>query len=415
VVAVGAAAVRPVLHFTARSGWVNDPHAVVWHGGRYHLFFQYVPGSARWAPACQWGHATSFDLVEWQEQEPALVPAHGETGCWSGASMVTGEELQLFYTRVAGEHLGRGVVVRARPDGDSMQWRADPAEPVVGPPHDLDVRHFRDPCILRHDGRWVMVVGAGLSDGTAAAFQYTSDDLVGWEYSGVLCQRSTTESDPVWTGAMWECPQFFRLGDLWVLLVSVWADDQLYDVVAATGSYDGLRFTPTRWQTLTQGDSAYATTSFVDRQGRRCLMSWLREAASFDPNGAVRAGAHSVPYVVLPGDDGRLVLQLHPDVEARFGLAVDAAEAIGATAFEVTITGAQAPGVVCLSDGQVETFRVELGTGDRMVVDADIVEVVRGGGTQAGGVVLAARIPRSGAPLRVTLDSGGAPLVRIID
>jgi beta-fructofuranosidase len=409
VVGVPGPPARPLLHFTARSGWLNDPHAVVWHDGLYHLFFQYVPGTARWSPACQWGHAVSPDLLTWQELAPALTPSTGETGCWSGASVVAGEELQLFYTRVSGEHLGRGAVVRARPDGASPRWRADPAEPVVRPPEDLDVRHFRDPCVFRHDGRWVMVVGAGLSDGTAAALQYTSVDLLRWEYSGVLCHRSASESEPVWTGAMWECPQFFRLGHLWVLLVSVWADDQLYDVVAATGTYDGERFTPTRWQTLSRGDSAYATTSFVDREGRRCVLSWLREAALFDPDHAVRAGAHSLPYVMRPGADGALVLQLHPDVEARFGVVAEPAEAVAATAFQVTLTGAQAPDEVSLVDGDAEVFRTELGAGDRLVVDADIVEVV------TGDSVLAARIARSGAALRVVTGKGAAAVVRVVD
>ncbi|MFT2568526.1 hypothetical protein ACMWP8_29135, partial [Escherichia coli] len=35
---------RPALHFTARSGWINDPHGITWRDGEYHAFFQYVPG-----------------------------------------------------------------------------------------------------------------------------------------------------------------------------------------------------------------------------------------------------------------------------------------------------------------------------------------------------------------------------------
>jgi beta-fructofuranosidase len=56
---------RPVLHLTADRGWVNDPLAPTWDGERYHLFFQYVPGSVEWAPNCHWGHAVSDDLVHW--------------------------------------------------------------------------------------------------------------------------------------------------------------------------------------------------------------------------------------------------------------------------------------------------------------------------------------------------------------
>jgi beta-fructofuranosidase len=399
---------RPSVHFTSEAGWINDPHGIVWQDGAYHLFFQYVPGSAQWAPSCHWGHATSPDLVRWRELEPALTPAAHETGCWSGASVVTDGELQLLYTRVAGEHPGRGEIVRARPDAELRRWRADPVAAVVGPPADLDVRHFRDPCVVRHDGRWVMVVGVGRADGTAAAAQYTSADLVQWDYTGILCERSRTETDPVWTGSMWECPQFFPLGDAWVLVVSVWADDVLHDVVAAIGAYDGERFTPRRWQTLTRGDSAYAMTSFVDREGRRCVLSWLREGASFDPSAAVRAGAHSLPYVVRLGERGRLTLELHPDVDLLRGPSAAVGEPVAATAFEVTVIGAGAPSVVRLRDGESEVFRVDLGPGDRMIVDADIVEVL------TGDAVLVTRIARSGDPLHVLANGGLEARVRVL-
>jgi beta-fructofuranosidase len=399
---------RPKVHFTAESGWINDPHGVVWHDGAYHVFFQYVPGSTRWGPQCLWGHAISADLVHWREVEPALTPVDGEIGCWSGASVVTGDELQLLYTRVAGDHLGRGVIARARPDAALRRWRADPVAALVEPPADLDVEHFRDPCVFRHDGRWVMVVGVGLADGTAAVVQYTSTDLVQWDYTGVLCQRSRTEIDPVWTGSMWECPQLFPLGEVWVLVVSVWADDVLHDVVAATGEYDGERFTPMRWQTLTRGDSAYAMTSFGDRAGRRCVVSWLREAASFDPSGSVRAGAHSLPYVMSLGEGGGLTLALHPDVDRQLGPPVAAGEAVAATAFEITLTDAEARAEVVLRDGQVDVFRVELAPDHRMVVDADIVEVL------TGDAVLATRIRRSGGPIRVLAPDAVQARVRAL-
>ena len=63
---------RPRLHFTARTGWINDPLGLSFHGGRYHLFFQYVPGQTQWGPEQCWGHATSDDLLHWIEQPVAL-------------------------------------------------------------------------------------------------------------------------------------------------------------------------------------------------------------------------------------------------------------------------------------------------------------------------------------------------------
>lgn len=31
---------RPSFHFTAESGWINDPYGYIWAGGRYHVFYQ---------------------------------------------------------------------------------------------------------------------------------------------------------------------------------------------------------------------------------------------------------------------------------------------------------------------------------------------------------------------------------------
>jgi beta-fructofuranosidase len=108
----------------------------------------------------------------------------------------------------------------------------------------------------------------------------------------------------------------FQLDDTWVLLVSVWDDDELFYVAAAVGDYDGRRFEPRSWQRLTHGSSAYAMTAFADKDGRRCVLSWLREEPRNDPDRVGWVGAHSVAAVLSRGPDGRLVLSPHPDLAA---------------------------------------------------------------------------------------------------
>jgi len=43
---------RPTFHFTATSGWINDPHGITYRDGGYDTFYQYVPRSTVWQPNC---------------------------------------------------------------------------------------------------------------------------------------------------------------------------------------------------------------------------------------------------------------------------------------------------------------------------------------------------------------------------
>src|SRR6476469_8429244 len=64
---------RPQIHFSPKTGWMNDPNGLVFYSGNYHVFYQYYPDSTVWGPM-HWGHATSTDLLHWQHQPIALYP-----------------------------------------------------------------------------------------------------------------------------------------------------------------------------------------------------------------------------------------------------------------------------------------------------------------------------------------------------
>jgi beta-fructofuranosidase len=304
---------RPRLHFTPRTGWLNDPHGIVHTGGRYHLFFQYNPASTTWAAAISWGHATSADLVTWTEEPVALTPEAGETGCWSGDVVLSDRGVPtLFYTSVpAGGDLRRGRIVRAVGEPSMTGWRRD-AVPVI---EELpgDVVELRDPYVWRAADSWRMIIGAG-RPGAGAIVQYSSDDLRDWSYDGIAAERPQSETGGRATGSMWECPQLFPLDGTWVLLVSPLADGRPAGVAYALGDYDGKRFTPHVWGDFGHGDVMYASTSFVDAEGRRCVMSWLRE--THDVTGSPWAGAMSLPWVLRVRGD-LLVASPHPNLAAH--------------------------------------------------------------------------------------------------
>ena len=387
---------RPEMHFTADDGWINDPYGVTWVEDRYHLFYQAIPGRVTWAPNCHWGHAESFDLVHWTERPLALTPQPFEVGCWSGSFVMDGDTPRILYTRVAGEDWGRGEVAIAQGDPSATRWTTGPDDVVIaGPPAELGVRTFRDPYIFRSGAGWTMIMAAGLDNGAGAALQYRSADLRTWSYDGVLCSRPSNRADDVWSGALWECPQLFPLGSRWVLLISVWDADILHYVAAAVGDYDGATFTPDTWQRLTYGTSAYAMTTFLDREGRRSVLSWLREEPQNNPALTRRAGAHSVPATLVLTPDGLLSLSPHPNLCAlRTDVAPSAADG--------DITVGELPYTITFPEPALARITIDEPLAPRAVLTVDPhshkLTVVRTGFPDA-------HMPMSEAPLQVLLDA----------
>lgn len=329
-------ATRPVLHFTAARGWINDPLGLTWHDGEYHLFYQYVPGGVEWRPEQTWGHASSPDLRTWRELPVAIAPELGEVGVWSGCIVKpsaeqsgTAEAGVMFYTGVYEPDLAVGRVRGARPEkSDWVTWRRTDLEIVA--PSTLEVTTFRDPWVVADGGGWLMVVGAGLADGTGCILGYTSTDLEDWTYSGVVASRHTSEQDPVWTGGVWECPQLIAVDGRWVLLLSAWQDGRGLEEMYAVGDLlDGV-FVPRFWGQLTYGEHFYAGSVFTDSAGRPGVIHWLRGVEDLE---AQWAGAHSLPQLLhLDGDV--LVASVHPEIvgtlaESRSGSPVDAPVVLG--------------------------------------------------------------------------------------
>ena len=383
---------RPARHFTPHSGWVNDPLAVTWRDGRYHLFFQHVPATTSWAPHCHWGHAVSADLLTWEERPVALRPAADEAGCWSGCLVrAPGEDL-LLYTSVVDDALDLGRVRLARPRRTAAAAGEDagdpwdhwtPGEVVAEAPPGVGAVTFRDPFVVRDGDVWRMLVGGGLAPedglgaGTACVFGFASPDLVEWRYTGLVAARSGAETEPEWTGTTWECPQLLRVGAVDVLVVSVWDRQTLHHVAAAPGRFSGGRFAATgSWQQLTFG-VPYAATGFLSRDGRPALLTWLREVA--DP-AAGWAGALGLPLAVDVADD-RVLLDLLVDPGAvpswePDGVALPIRDPGGA---EVAVLAAEPDAVVVTAlDGS--GLRLPRGEGPvRVVADGPVLEVLHAG------------------------------------
>jgi beta-fructofuranosidase len=292
---------RPHYHFLPPRNWMNDPNGLIQFGGEYHFFYQHNPNGAVWGDI-HWGHAVSKDLVQWKHLPVALAPTPGTPdaqGCWSGCAVDDNGVPTLLYTGVANDRQTQCLATSV--DG-LRTWQKYAGNPVLTqPPAGMKRSDFRDPFVWRHGREWLMVVGAALERGKGAALLYRSDDLKRWTYLHPLLEGVRAEH-----GWMWECPNFFALGDKHVLLVSNGLTRQVFYFV---GSFDGRNFAPER-DGLFSADSSYAPLTFRDDAGQRILFSWLDENRDREATIAAGwAGVASLPRTLSLDAQGRLRAQ----------------------------------------------------------------------------------------------------------
>jgi beta-fructofuranosidase len=247
----------PHFHPRPAQGWINDPNGVSHLNGRYHVFFQYNPGSAR-HHRIQWGHVSSADLVRWAEHPVALRPQDGgpdEFGCWTGVVTDDGGVPTAAYSGVRGDG-GHSQVVISRGSADLVSWKQD-GHVAASMPADPQVTAVRDPFIFRFNGKRYAMQGAGLSSGHAALLLYTVEDVSDWKYQGIWLTSENPVAGSFAPAEIWECPQLVRVpsgsggsgaaaggsgaagADTWVMMFSLWLSGDSHEHANGVGHLIG--------------------------------------------------------------------------------------------------------------------------------------------------------------------------------
>jgi sucrose-6-phosphate hydrolase SacC (GH32 family) len=268
---------RPIYHFHAPARWMNDPNGPIYYRGYFHLFYQLNPFGDTWGHM-HWGHARSRDLARWQHLPIALAPSVelGEEHVFSGCATVTGRgEPMILYTSIAQGKPAELYAEQWGALGDKalLTWRKHPANPILHERlHDQKVYDWRDPFVFQHRGVHYLVTGGNLNQrqgGQAIVTLYRADNdaLTSWKYLGVLF----THPDPAVQNI--ECPNFFKLGDQWVLVVSPHGPVEYF-----VGDFDvpAGKFRPRQSARVDFGDDYYAPNSMLDPRGRRIMWGWIK-------------------------------------------------------------------------------------------------------------------------------------------
>lgn len=273
---------RPLIHFTSKKGWVNDPNGLIFYEGYYHLYFQYYPEGVQHGPM-HWGHARTKDFLEWEELPIVLYPDEKGT-IFSGSMVYDKENTSGLGTKenpplvaVFTQHLEEGKkVIQYQSIAYSLDGGMTFIKYDENPVLDMGLRDFRDPKVFWYapEKKWVMVTAAGQE----LRF-FCSDNLRQWKESGIFRQEDMKPD------VIWECPDLVKLSDehgekRWVLFISQNTQDYVESGVRYyTGYFDGSNFYAESGTKETLfvdfGRDNYAAATYAEVEGRVIQQSWM--------------------------------------------------------------------------------------------------------------------------------------------
>ena len=198
------------FHAAAPPGeWINDPNALFFAAGRYHLYVQHaVDGPA--FKQVGWGHLSSLDLMNWRWEGRVLEP--DERGYAYSGSLLQ-DPPELFFTRHD----------PARPQQTQHRAKLSPdfanaaeARGAFGPAG----RNVRDPFVWRCANGWRMLIArpcdwtAWRDDRLSRLELWGSRDRADWTWLAKIGPWSPA-------GVIWEVPTLIDFGDVQALFISL--------------------------------------------------------------------------------------------------------------------------------------------------------------------------------------------------
>lgn len=277
---VNASPWRQHYHIQPPTGLLNDPNGFVYYNDRYHLFYQWHPFGPVHGMK-YWYHVTSTDLVHWKDMGIGIEPGgqYDSHGAYSGSALAEDEKLYLFYTGNTRDEdwVRHPYQCLAVMDQEGHITKQD--APIIDAPPQGYTAHFRDPKVWKADDRYYAVLGAQRLNKTGCVLIYKSDDLHTWSFIGEL---KTSLAD---FGYMWECPDYFELGEKGVLLFcpqGLPAEENRFENIHQAGFLIGEPIDPEvpnfqhgSFMEMDRGFDFYASQTTLSPNGKRILIGWM--------------------------------------------------------------------------------------------------------------------------------------------
>jgi len=264
---------RPQVHFSPMRGSLNDPCGMIYYEGQWHLYYankRFYNNNG--AENSTWGHATSTDLLHWEEQPLFLSAVEGQYSYWTGGAAIDVENTTglgkpgkpaIVYSANNGTYGPNAFTqcIFVSTDGGMTAIR-NPEMMYKPLPTEASRRGggTRDPMIIWYppEKKWVMVVFNQPPGGKFSFFFFESKDLKNWTETSVMDD-------------MLECPNLFQLpvdgneaDKRWI----IWGSPTEYLI----GKFNGKAFVPDDNRRLRANFGQYSASQvFANSPGGRIV------------------------------------------------------------------------------------------------------------------------------------------------
>ncbi len=267
----------------------GDPNcAFFWHG-RYHLHYIYNSGNG-----FAFAHVSSTDMVHWRWHRTTLMPLTTGHGMFSGTGFYTKEGRPAIIYH--GQGSGRNQISVALDDNLDKWSKPTPLIPTIKPGQDASRIANWDPDAWIDSGNYYALSG-GIPGSGKPATLFRSSNLKNWDYLGDFLTHDMPGVQPTEDIS---CPNFFRIGNRWMLLcISHTLGCRYY-----LGDWKAEKFTPDFHARMNwHGWDFFAPESVLTPDGRRVMWAWCNF-------GTPQTGIQSLPRELSLPADG--VLRIKP-------------------------------------------------------------------------------------------------------
>ena len=249
----------------------GDPNPTFYLDGTFHLHY-ILRQTWRGNRSFCFVHVTSLDMLNWSWQTTKLQPSFTGHGMYSGTGFITkeGQAAAIYH----GQASQRNHIAIAKDRNLSAWEKPFPVEPKTTDGTDAEMRHWDPDCFLIGDTYYA------ISGGRHQPLS-RSQDLRHWTYVGDFLRHELPDAA---IGEDISCPNFFRLGDKWMLLcishpfgcryyLGDWDAENEQFVPETHGRMNWRR--PDQSIYETEYRDFFAPESVLTPDGRRVMWAWL--------------------------------------------------------------------------------------------------------------------------------------------